>query len=86
MDSDTDSHPRQVSSQPDCSVKRSPSVERQRTSDVSSRDVLETAEDSRMKDETQSQDVATVRYELLTSAAADKMTQQVLAYFVGSVA
>ena len=62
VDSDADSHPRQTDSQPGRtgSVKRSPSVERQRTSDLSSRDILDTAED-RIKDESQSQDVADIR-------------------------
>ena len=62
VDSDADSHPRQANSQPDRidSVKRSLSVERQRTSDLSSKDILDTVED-KVKDESQSQDVANVR-------------------------
>lgn len=62
VDSDADSHPRQTDSQlgHTDSAKRSPSVERQRTSDLSSRDILDTAED-KVKDESQSQDVADVR-------------------------
>ena len=62
VDSDADSHPRQADSQPGCndSIKRPSSVERQRTSDLSSRDILDTAED-KVKDESQSQDVAHVR-------------------------
>lgn len=59
VDSDADSHPQQTDSQPG-GGKRSSSVERQRTSDLSSRDVLDNAED-RVKDESQSQDVADVR-------------------------
>lgn len=63
VDSDADSHPRQANSQPGRmdSIKRSSSVERQRTSDLSSKDILDTAED-KVKDESQSQDVANVRY------------------------
>lgn len=62
VDSDADSHPRPADSQPGRvdSIKPSLSVERQRTSDLSSKDILDTAED-KVRDESQSQDVANVR-------------------------
>lgn len=65
-DSDADSHPRLATSQfgPDSS-KRSASLERQRTSDLSSRDVLDTMEEGKVKDEMQSEDVAAVRCGIL---------------------
>ena len=44
------------------SSKRPPSVELQRTSDVSSRDVIEAVDDIKgLKDESESQDVAAIR-------------------------
>jgi len=64
INSDADSHPRRATSQarlPTDSGKRSASVERQRTSDLSSRDVLDAAEDGKLKDEMQSEGVAAVR-------------------------
>lgn len=64
VDSDADSHPRQTTSNagPADSSRRSASVERQRTSDLSSRDVLDTVEDDKVKDEMQSEeDVAAIR-------------------------
>ncbi len=64
VDSDADSHPRRATSQsgPADTAKRFASVERQRTSDLSSRDVLDAVEDGKVKDEMQSEDVAAVRY------------------------
>ena len=64
INSDADSHPRRATSQarlPIDSGKRSASVERQRTSDLSSRDVLDAAEDGKPKGERQAEGVAAVR-------------------------
>ena len=63
IDSDADSHPGRATSKskPSDSDKCSPFAERQRTSDLSSRDVLDATEESRPKDEMQSEPVSTVR-------------------------
>ena len=79
VDSDADSHPRQTDGQlgPTDSAKRSPSVERQRTSDLSSRDILDTAED-KVKDESQSQDVADVRCEMSSPVIVQCMSSSIV--------
>lgn len=80
VDSDADSHPRQTTSNagPADSSRRSASVERQRTSDLSSRDVLDTVEDDKVKDEMQSEeDVAAIRLPLEDGMdLLDKRTQR----------
>ncbi|KAL0030908.1 hypothetical protein WJX79_000471 [Trebouxia sp. C0005] len=80
VNSDADSHPRRATSQarlPIDSGKRSASVERQRTSDLSSRDVLDAAEDGKLKDEMQSEGVAAVSLPLEDGMdLLDKRTQR----------
>lgn len=64
VESDAESHPGQSHSHMGAadSSKRPPSVELQRTSDVSSRDVIEAVDDIKgLKDESESQDVAAIR-------------------------
>lgn len=64
VESDAESHPGHAHSHIDAadSSKQQPSPDRQRTSDVSSRDVLEAVEElSRVKDESQSEELAAVR-------------------------
>lgn len=80
VNSDADSHPRRATSQARLSTdsgKRSASVERQRTSDLSSRDVLDAAEDGKLKDEMQSEGVAAVSLPLEDGMdLLDKRTQR----------
>ena len=61
VDSDADSHARQADKLSNADFKHASSIERQRTSDLSSRDILDTADDGKIKDEMESQNVAIVR-------------------------
>lgn len=76
MESDAESHPAHSHNRAADSSKQQPSPERQRTSDVSSRDVLEAMEDlSRVKDESQSQDFAAVRSVVAVYAPPSRQNQ-----------
>ena len=89
VNSDADSHPRRATSQarlPTDSGKRSASVERQRTSDLSSRDVLDSAEDGKLKDEMQSEGVAAVRYVIVYLGTSCQLLIAPLRTFVQAVA